>query len=709
MRNILRLVLVVLVTGALLSGTVVAVSPYVHDLASANKSEDEDIDLNLLDKFAVRSYIYASDGSTISTLHGEENRSPVTLDIVPAPVWESVLAVEDSDFYNHGGVNLKANFRALIENVSAGDIEQGGSTITQQLVKNAILTSQQDFNRKSKEAAIAIRLEQKLARIAEDNGAPDPTKVAKDNILGKYLNTVYFGSGAYGVQAAAETYYGKPVNELGWAEGAMLAALIRNPVGYDPTLHPEAAKKQRQIALDRLVHLNKITPQQGRAFGNAPIPASRCKVDDAKSTNCGSLELPQEQSYFAEEVKQALLWEPEFNLGSTYSERYKSVFSGGLKVYTTYDPTAQVAAEDAVRKVLERSGAPKQNVTAAMVGIEPSSGAVRVMVGGPGITEFKYNLTTRQRDVNGNFIRSGRQTGSSFKTFVLLTALEQGNIPSDSLGGGGHFKNPGGDKPFADFGGSGGTLTSVTQVSSNGAFVRLGQVVGLDHVTDLARRLGVTGRLDQVLNMPLGTNETTPIEMASAYSAIPNDGVHEPYYYIDRIEDRAGRVLYQHDLAGTRAFSKQTACLATQILAANVTGGTATRAGLNKQQAAGKTGTTDRGTDVWFVGFTPYLTTAVWMGNPSPKEGEPPPNVIGNNANFGGLWPATIWHDFNASYVDGKPSINFPKCQNTRGGQTVKGLGDARNVGGAMGDSNDYNNGNGNGNNGNGNGNRTGR
>jgi penicillin-binding protein 1A len=704
-RSILRLVLVILVTGGLLSGTVVAVSPYVHDLANANKSEDEDIDLNLLDSFAVRSYIYASDGSTLSTLHGEENRSPVTLDIVPGPVWESVLAVEDADFYNHGGVNLKANFRALIENVSAGDIEQGGSTITQQLVKNAILTSDQDFNRKSKEAAIAIRLEQKLAKIAEDNGAPDPTKVAKDNILGKYLNTVYFGSGAYGVQAAAETYYGKPVNELGWAEGAMLAALIRNPVGYDPTLHPEAAKKQRQIALDRLVHLGKITPKEGRDFGNAPIPSSRCKVDDSASKNCGSLDLPQEQSYFAEEVKQAMLWDPEFNLGATYSERYKSVFSGGLKVYTTYDPQAQAAAEQTVRNILDKSGAPKQNVTAAMVGIEPSTGAVRVMVGGPGIAEFKYNLTTRQRDENGNFIASGRQTGSSFKTFVLLTALEQGNVPNDTIGGGGHFKNPGGEKPFYDVGGNGGTLTSVTQASSNGAFVRLGAVVGLDHVVDLARRLGITGRLDPYLNMPLGTNETTPIEMASAYSAIPNGGVHEPYYYIDKIEDRAGKVLYQHELAGTRAISQQTACLATQILAANVTGGTGTRARLNRQQAAGKTGTTDKGTDVWFVGYTPYLTTAVWMGNPSPKEGEPPPNVIGGAANFGGTWPATIWHDFNTSYHESRPPIDFPRCQNTRGGRLVKGLGDARNVGGAAGDG-DFNGNNGNTGN---NGNRTGR
>jgi hypothetical protein len=212
-------------------------------------------------------------------------------------VQQSVLAVEVADYYDHNGVNVKAVPGAGRERRRRH--QQGRSTITQQLVKNAILNSNQDFGRKSKEASIAIRLEQKIARIAELNGAPDPTKVAKDVILNKYLNTVYFGSGAYGVQAAAETYWGKPVNELGWAEGAMLAALIANPVGYDPTLHPETAKKQRQIALDRLVHLNRITPAQARSLGQAPVPTSVCSVSDASSTNCGNLQLPEEQGYFA--------------------------------------------------------------------------------------------------------------------------------------------------------------------------------------------------------------------------------------------------------------------------------------------------------------------------------------------------------------------------------------------------------------------------
>ncbi len=665
MRSLLRLILVIAVTGVLIAGTVAAVSPYAHDIVSANRSEDEDIDLNQLDSFAVRSYMYASDGATIATLHGRENRSPVTLDVVPPTVYESVLAVEDADFYNHGGVNLRANFRALLENVSAGGIQQGGSTITQQLVKNAILNSNQDFDRKSKEASIAVRLEQKLTRIAEQNGAPDPTRVAKDIILEKYLNTVYFGSGAYGVQAAAETYWGKPVNELGWAEGAMLASLISNPVGYDPTLHPEAATKQRQIALDRLVHLDKLTLQQARAFGSAPLPQSLCKVDDAASTNCGNLQLPEEQGYFAEEVKQQLLNDPQFNLGTDYNERYNNVFGGGLKIYTTLDPTMQAVGEDVVRKKTPQN---TKGVVGTLVSVEPSTGAVRVMVGGPGFAAYKYNLTTHQ---------PGRQTGSSFKTFTLLTALEQGNVPGDTIGGEMAFPNPGGEpNPYKDAHGKGGSLTSVTDASSNGAFVRLGLVVGRDNIIATAKKLGVTSDLHPNLTLTLGTDLTTPIEMASAYSTIPNGGVHEPYHYVDKIEDRNGKVIYQHQFAGTRAVSQQSACLATQILNDNTKNGTATRARLNKQEAAGKTGTTDNGTDVWFVGFTPYLTTAIWLGNPE-NETENIETLNGVQ-NFGGTYPAMIWHDFNQTYHENRPVIPFPKCQPTRGARNVKGLGDNR-------------------------------
>jgi penicillin-binding protein 1A len=396
-------------------------------------------------------------------------------------------------------------------------------------------------------------------------------------------------------------------------------------------------------------------------MGQAPVPAARCAVSDATSTNCGSLQLPQEQGYFAEEVKQQLLDDPKYNLGADKKTRENAVFGGGLKVYTTLDPQAQAVAEQAVKDIVPKND---KGVVGAVASVEPSSGAVRVMVGGPGFDQFKYNITTHQ---------PGRQTGSSFKTFTLITAMEQGNVPSDSVGGSG-IVLPDKPKPFAPQG-PGGSLTSVTAASSNAAFVRLNMVVGPQNVVDTAKRLGVTSDMLPVPSLTLGTFLTTPLEMASAYSALPNNGVHEPYYLVDRIEDRNGKVIYEHTPSGTRAMSQQTACLTTQILNENTKSGTAVRARLNgRQEAAGKTGTTDKGADTWFVGSTPYLATAVWMGNPENETDNI--EYIGGVENFGGVFPARIWHQLNQTYHENRDPLPLAKCANTRGGRTVKGEGE---------------------------------
>jgi penicillin-binding protein 1A len=308
-----------------------------------------------------------------------------------------------------------------------------------------------------------------------------------------------------------------------------------------------------------------------------------------------------------------------------------------------------------------------------MVSVEPSTGAVRAVVGGPGFDTYKYDIATYDGpDGNG-----GRQTGSSFKTFVLLTALEQGIQPNDYVAGTGTWPNKGGTPDPVTITGVGGTLDSVTSASSNGAYVRLGQVVGRQNVIDMAHRLGVTSTFDpRVIVMPLGVFNITPLEMASAYSAIPNGGVRNPQYFIDRVEDRDGNVLISHSPAPTRAFSSQTACLATDILKHNVEGGTAKNAQLNGQDAAGKTGTTDKNTDTWFVGFTPYLTTAVWMGFPDGAISMP--RIYGQEQ-FGGLYPAKAWKAFNQAYLDreDKPAAPFPGCAPLpRGGRPAAGADD---------------------------------
>ena len=369
-------------------------------------------------------------------------------------------------------------------------------------------------------------------------------------------------------------------------------------------------------------------------------------------------------------MKQQLL--ADTRLGATYEERYAQVFGGGLQIHTTLDPIAQNAAQEAHDNTFPsnvRAEADSKGITTAMVSVDNATGAVRALVGGPGFADYKYDIATHE---------PGRQTGSTFKTFVILTALEQGVLPDDTVGGGGSWPNPGSSpNPYVITGG-GGTLTGVTAASSNGAFVRLGQTVGLENVMYTAQRLGVSSQFDpRAKSMPLGVFDVTPLEMASAYSAIPNGGVREPSYFIDRVEDRTGKVLIQHQANPTRGVSWQSACLATQILANNVQNGTGTNAQLNGQSSAGKTGTTESNSNTWFVGFTPQLTTAVWMGIPA--EGTKPMGNLGGREQFGGLWPATIWHNFNQAYVDqtNQKRVNWPTCAApTRAGKPASGASD---------------------------------
>ncbi len=652
----------IFVAGAVLAVAVIVAVPALGRVATAGEAEGPPIDLSRFADYAVRSQVYAADGSLLATLHGEENRQPVALDQIPATVKDAILAVEDAEFYQHRGVNLRALTRAMVENVQAGGVEQGGSTITQQLVKNALLNDERVLNRKVKEAALAIRLENQMT---------------KDEILESYLNTVYFGSGAYGVQAAAETYWGKNVGELNWAEAAMLAAVISNPIAYDPTLHPDAAKKQRDVALDRMVAYGAITREEAAYAKAWALPTGRCTgVTGPRPSDCGEIAQPPPDSYFVDEVKNELLdltnHEYDATLGTTYDERYKAVFGGGLRISTTLDPVAQAAAQEAHDTTWDATTArqaAEKGVTTAMVSLDSSTGAVRALVGGPGFENFQYDIATHE---------PGRQTGSTFKTFVMLTALEQGVQPDDYVGGGGSWVNKGGTPDPYVVQGTSGSLTSVVAASSNGAFVRLGQTVGLDHVVDMAERLGVESQFDpKAKSMPLGVFDVTPLEMASAYSAIPNGGIRQTEYFVDKIEDRNGNVLYTHTAEPTRGFSQQTACLATQILENNVQAGTGKNAQLGAQPAAGKTGTTESNSNTWFVGFTPYLTTAVWMG--IPESNNAAMGNLGGREQFGGLWPATIFANFNKAYLanENKPVVDFPACAPLpRSGRPAAGAGD---------------------------------
>ncbi|MEZ5342759.1 MAG: transglycosylase domain-containing protein, partial [Acidimicrobiales bacterium] len=494
----------------------------------------------------------------LTLLVGEVNSEPVTLDKIPQEVIDAVLAMEDADFYKHNGINYRGTFRALIENVNAGGIAQGGSTITQQLVKQKLLSTEQNFGRKSTEAFYALRVEEKYT---------------KDEILEHYLNIIYLGSGAYGVQAAAETYWGKDVSELGWEEAALLAGIIRNPTGYDPTLYAERSRDRRSVVVDRLLSEGYIDEAMAEQIRNAPIPAERQTPYDTKPTD-----------YFIEEALSEILFDENSPFGDTIQDRSAAVYTGGLKIYTTFDLNAQTAAL-AARDEYEPDD--PRNFQIALAAIDTHTGAVRAMVGGPGFTRDKFNLTTDGL----------RQPGSTMKTFVLAALFEQGYTPKDEVRADRpcEFENPGGTpNPYevdTRYGGSGGvqSVAAVTRSSNNCSFVRLGQVATTDAVVEVAEKLGISTPLDSVLSLPLGVKEVHPMEMASAYASFANDGIYNKPYYVERIEDSQGNVLYQHKGDGTRAVSVQTARMIVETLESNVLGGTGTAARLgNGHFAAGK-------------------------------------------------------------------------------------------------------------------------
>ena len=397
MRAWLRLILIALVSAAGLALGVVALAVPVDALVAAATSSTPNILADINIPRAERSTVYASDGSVLAYFHASQNRVPVTIDQVPADVINAVLDVEDARFWTHGAVDLKSAVRSLASDVQAGGIREGGSTITQQLVKNVFLTSQRNLSRKIKEAVIATRLEKKYT---------------KRQILQAYLNIVYFGNGAYGVQAAAQTYFNEDVSQVTPVQAALLASLISDPSGYDPVLNPAASLYQRNLALDQMVKYNHLTPAQATALKATPVPKAVYQSQDDADTK---------DDYYVEQVKQILLNQSTV-LGATYSERYNELFEGGLKIYTNLDPRLQALAE---QKVAADVPANSHGFTAAVASIEPTTGNVRAIVGGPGFEINKFDLATQ----------AFRQPGSGFKLFTLLAAYEAGYGPNDQVDG----------------------------------------------------------------------------------------------------------------------------------------------------------------------------------------------------------------------------------------------------------------------------------
>jgi penicillin-binding protein 1A len=581
------------------------------------------------------STVYAADGKTVlAVLHASQDRKPVALSQVSKVLITAVLDTEDRRFYLHGGFDIPSTIRALAADSSGKSGIQGGSTIAQQLVKQTYLSSARKLSRKVEEAVLADRLEQKYTR---------------NQILQAYLNTIYLGNGAYGVEAAANLYWGEHASKVTTAQAALLAGLIQNPSGYDPIFDPADARARRAEVLSRMVHYGDITAVQDAAANMVPLPT---RIFQPTVTG------DQISDYYVQEVQNELL-APGSPLGTTYDQRYQALFEGGLKIYTNLDPGLQAVAEQTIANDTPPNGRGFQE---AMVSIDPTTGKVLAMVGGAGLRSSHYDIVTQ----------GTRQPGSGFKLFTLLAALQQGYSIYDSLVA---------ESPCAidfptdhdlltqparnDEGNGGGvvSLLNATAQSLNCAFIRLAHEVGLSNVISMAHSLGITADLPPYPSIVIGSIAVHPIQMAAAYAAVADDGVYHAPSFIDHIVDRSGATIYTGSNRGQQVIPQQVAREATVALQAVVQSGTGTAAALYDRPVAGKTGTTNSNVDAWFNGFTPQLETTVWMGNVSGEVAMT--NVDGVGQVYGGTFPAHTWHDYMASVLANTPVLQFPPLDNS--------------------------------------------
>lgn len=564
--------------------------------------------------------VYASDGSVLAQWFAGENRVLVEAADLPQVVRDAVVAIEDERFWDHGGVDLQALTRAMVANIEAGDVVQGGSTITQQYIKSVILTPEVTIDRKVEEAVLAVRIEESLT---------------KEEILVRYLNTIYFGSGAYGIGTAALTYFDKEVNELNLAEAALLAGLIKGPSKTEPLTHPDAALLRRNVVIDKMLELGWIDKDAAEVARSSPITlADQTPISDQAR-----------YPYFTEEVKRRLLDDPA--LGATATDRYDALFRGGLQIYTTIDPIMQETAEAAIADVMGG-----EEPSAGLVSIDPRTGHVLAIVGGKDFyatddPNAQFNLATQGR----------RQPGSAFKPFVLAAALESG-IELDTIVRGGQrvtIDTPSGpwvvknynDSVFPDL-----TVLEATVFSVNVIYARLMDMVGPALVAEIAMSAGITQELLPYHSLALGAQEVSVLDMASAYTTFAASGNHVEPIFVTRIENSAGTVIYSPKPVVTQALPRSVADRVTQALTEVVRRGTGQQARIGRV-TAGKTGTSQNNSDAWFVGYTPELVTAVWVGFPDgqiPLKAPRTPYTI-----TGGTWPAQIWSRFASAALAGVP------------------------------------------------------
>ncbi len=562
-------------------------------------------------KQPVNTTIYDSTGKVlIAELHGGQNRVIVPSAKIPDVMKQATVAVEDERFYEHHGVDFQAVARAMVRNVEAGGVVEGASTITEQYIKNAYIGDERTYQRKLREAVLAWQLEDRWS---------------KDQILTAYLNTIYYGAGAYGVEAAARTYFHKHASALNIKEAALLAALPKFPSAYSPTTDPKMAKEQRNKVLQLMADQGYITQQRADKAGASKLHVYAHPPNYNKSLT----------DYFTSYVTGEL------------TKRFGSatVFDGGLKVITSINVKWQQQATD----IIKSTTAPLDfgfKPSAALVAIDPANGYIRTMVGGLDYKKQKFNLASQAK----------RQPGSSMKPFVLATAVDQGMNPDTTYYNSkspviipmGAYAAPwvvNGDGP-----GGPESVAAATTISDNVVFAQLSVDVGPDNTVKTAHKMGITSPLDAVPSITLGTSGVSPLEMADAYATFASNGIHHKPQAIVKVE-RRGKTIWQPTTKGKRAIPAGVASVVTQCLERVASAGTGSATGsFFPYPRAGKTGTTEDGADLWYAGYTPQLAAAVWMGDMYKRSAMPA---------YGGDYPAPMWAKFFAAALKDQSHPSF--------------------------------------------------
>ena len=586
---------------------------------------------------AQTSFLYAADGSLITELHAGEDRVVLAYSQMPQSIKDAAVAIEDQRFWYHHGVDGRALLRAAYINLRSGRIVEGGSTITQQLVKNLYVGDERTFGRKIDEAALAWQLEEQLT---------------KEQILARYLNTVYFGQGAYGVQAAARQFFDEDAKDLTLTQSATLAGSIAAPNDFDPAQHRAMATHRRAEVLDAMLAQAMIDQAAHDKAMAQPIhlhaPKDVVKYPDP---------------YFVDYFKDWFLSNPKF--GATRQDRYNLLFNGGLRITTTLDPRLQVDAEHAVNSILLYHADPY----GAMTVIDPRTGYVRAMVGGRDYWDQRSDIAKLNLATGGS---SGRQAGSSFKPFALVAALENGISPQTVFAAPSSIEIPldnGQVWPVTNSeSGSYGSLTleDATIYSVNTVYAQLIERLGADKVVEAATRMGIrcckatsepTNDLLAYPSAVLGSNEVNTLEMASGYGTLADGGVHVQPTPVISITDARGATIFEAKSEGKRVVDPKVVAVADDILQKVVLYGTGVNANIGRPQI-GKTGTQDSYRDAWFVGAIPQLTAAVWVGFPQGQITMSPPRT--RITVYGGTWPAQIWHLFMGNATKHMQVKDFP-------------------------------------------------